>query len=294
MAIRIYSKLIFTALLALAMPCFGKDAAAPVVKQFPLDEHTVYDIPISTDAPTTVMFPSAPTALEGARITTQPDQPAPVLLSHTPGRYYFSVRALAPDATATLNVIHKQQTYILRFAASPEPYGSVTFFDEQREHVHNKQGGRAATETLLTVLDRAKSHRLVKSQRPDAVRHVEHRALATNNVTYYKDFTVTVEEVFRFDAEDTLVFKIRMSNSGDAEIAYQPKKMGVRIGNRVYPASVTDASGLIPPRAETIAYLAITGTPAGGQGNLSIKNDFKILVPLVKRTAPRAVTPRKP
>ena len=47
-----------------------------VIKQFPLDARTVYEVPISRDAPTTLMFPSPITGLEGgdareATVTTK-------------------------------------------------------------------------------------------------------------------------------------------------------------------------------------------------------------------------------
>jgi len=292
MELRIHSKLICTAIAALAFaaPGFAKKADAPMIKQFPLDEQTVLEIPISQDAPTTVMFPSAPTALEGAHITTQPDQPAPVMLSHTPGRFYFSVRALQPDARATLNVIHKNKTYIFRFSVSEQPYGSVTLFEERIGGglAHASRG--VEPEMLLSLLDRAKSYRLVKDQRPDAVRQVEHRAPTANHVTRYENFTVTLEEVFRFEDEDTLVFKIKLQNTGTAEITYVPHNLGVKVGRQIYPASIADASGIIPPKAETIAYFAVTGTPSGDRANLSVKNDFTILVPVTKR---KTTTSRK-
>lgn len=52
-----------------------------VIKQFPLDERTVYEIPIGPDVPTTLMFPSALTAIEGANVSANPDTAAPVLLA---------------------------------------------------------------------------------------------------------------------------------------------------------------------------------------------------------------------
>jgi hypothetical protein len=93
MELRIFTKLTamcVTLLALLVTPGFAGDASprTPVVKQLPLDERIVYEIPISTDAPTTLMFPSAPSALEGANISNNPDAPAPVLMSHLPGRYY--------------------------------------------------------------------------------------------------------------------------------------------------------------------------------------------------------------
>ena len=76
-----------------------------VIKQFPLDERTVYEIPIGPDVPTTLMFPSALTAIEGANVSADPETPAPVLLAYTPGRYFFSVRAADPEAKAAVNVV---------------------------------------------------------------------------------------------------------------------------------------------------------------------------------------------
>ncbi len=266
--------------------------SAPVVKQLPLDERIVYQIPISADAPTTLMFPSAPSALEGAGLTTNTETPAPVLLSHVAGRYYFSVRALTPDARATLNVILQNRTYIIRFAVAANPYGSVTFYEDRITGKSAALARRASPEMLLALLDRAKSFRLVNQQYPEAVQQIEHRApSAPENKTQYRDFSATVEEVYRFDPEDTLVFKIKLENTGDSEIAYQPQSLAVRIGSRLYPASIADASGLIPPRAETVAYFAITGTPDGGRANLSVRNNFNIIVPRVSRDA-RLIAPK--
>ena len=63
-----------------------------------MDERTVYEIPIGRDVPTTLMFPSAISAIEGANVTTNPDTPAPILLTYNAGQYFLSVRALVPKA----------------------------------------------------------------------------------------------------------------------------------------------------------------------------------------------------
>jgi len=287
---------------ALALHAADDAAPAPLVKQLPLDERIVYEIPISTAAPTTLMFPAAPSALEGANITSNPDAPAPVLLSHVAGRYYFSVRAITPDARAVLNVILKNRTYILRFTAvstavstaSPiKPFGSVTFYEDRPSGATGTTGKintkRAAPDSLLTLLDRAKNYRLIRQQYPEAVQQIEMRA--PNDITRYRDFTATVDEVYRFDAEDALIFKITLRSTGDAEVVYQPQSLAARIGAHLYPAAIADASGLIPPRAETCAYFAICGNPDGSRANLSLKNSFNIIVPRVTRDA-QLIAPR--
>lgn len=257
--------------------------AAPVVRQFPLDERTVYEIPISPEAPTTLMFPSALAAIEGANVSASPETPAPVLLAYTPGRSFFSVRALEPGARAAVNVVWKNKTYVLRFAADVEPYGSVMFYEETLAGRNPSSPRRVSPEVLLSLLDRAKGYALVRGQYPEAVQQIDYAT--PGSISYYRDYTVTVEEVFRFDPEDTLVFRLRFENTGDSEVVYQPQRLAVRVGGDVHYAAVADASGIVPPKATTFGYVAITGTPRGGRANLSIKNSFSVIVARVERDA---------
>jgi hypothetical protein len=99
-----------------------------------------------------------------------------------------------------------------------------------------------------------------------------------------------VEEVFRFDPEDTLVFRLRFESTGEEEVVYQPQRLAVRIGANVYYASIADASGIVPPKATTMGYFAITGSPRGGRANLSINNRFGVIVPRVERELKLVVT----
>jgi len=263
----------------------------PAVKQFPLDERVVYEIPISADAPTTLMFPSALTAIEAANVSADPGTPAPVLLAYTAGRTFFSVRALEPDARAAVNVVWKNKTYVLRFAVGAEPYGSVTFYEDELAGRGQSLQRRVTPEVLLGLLDRAKSYALVRSQYPEAIQQIEYAT--PGSVSYYRDYRVTVEEVFRFDPEDTLVFRLRFENTGETEVIYQPQRLAVRVGGNVYYAAVADASGIVPPKATTTAYLAITGTPRGGRANLSVRNHFSVIVQRVERDA-KLIVPDQP
>jgi hypothetical protein len=265
-------------------------SAAPssVIKQFPLDERTVYEVPIGIEVPTTLMFPSSITAIEGANISGDPNKAAPVLLAYTAGQYFFSVRATEPNAKAAVNVVWKNRTFVLRFVSSEVPYGSVTFYEDNLVGRGASRSRRVSAETLLGLLDRAKSHRLVAMQYPEAVQQIDFDA--PGNITLYKDFHVIIEEVFRFDPEDTVVFKLRLDNFGDTQVVYQPQRLAARIGGQVYYASIADASGVIPAKANTTAFFAITGTGSGGRANLSIKNRFSIIVPRVERDAHLVVT----
>ncbi len=259
-------------------------APPPLIKQFPLDERVVYEIPISADAPTTLMFPSALTALEAANVSAHADTPAPVMLAYTPGRYFFSVRAVEPTAKAAVNVVWKNKTYVLRLTAGGNPpCGSVTFYEDDFVERKSARSRSVSPETLLSLLDRAKNFSLLAAQYPEAVSQIERATPLT--ITPYRDYSVILEEVFRFDPEDTLVFRLRFENTGEKEVVYQPQRLAVRVGAHVYYASIADASGIIPPQATTFGYFAVTGTPRGGRANLSVKNYFSIIVSRVERDA---------
>ena len=283
MELRLHYTLIVGLVLCVVARTDVRPLATQVIKQFPLDERTVYEVPISRDSPTTLMFPSAISGLEGANVSASPENPAPVLLAYTPGRYFFSVRALEPNARAGVNVIWKNKTYVIRFVAADQPYASVTFYEDELAGRSVSLQRRVTPEVLLGLLDRAKSFTLVQTQYPEAVQQIERTT--PNTVSLYQDFKVTIEEVFRFDPEDTLVFRVRIESTGEREVVYQPQRLAVRVGQDVYYASISDASGIVPPKASTSAFFAITGTPRGGRANLSPKNAFSIIVPRLERDA---------
>jgi hypothetical protein len=113
-------------------------------------------------------------------------------------------------------------------------------------------------------------------------------------VTDFNDYEIRIEEVFRFNADDTLVFHVTLRNKSDRQVRYLPASFCVRVGNRLYYQSISDAPGVLPANAASTVYFAITGTPDGGRNELSLKNDFTVLVtrlaPLPSSPAVRAFT----
>jgi hypothetical protein len=89
---------------------------------------------------------------------------------------------------------------------------------------------------------------------------------------------VKIKEVFRFDPEDTLIFRVGITNKTANDLQYAPNGFLLRVGERTYPQSISDASGIVPPHTEATAYFAVTGTPNGGRNDISIKNDFYVIL----------------
>ena len=86
--------------------------------------------------------------------------------------------------------------------------------------------------------------------------------------------------MWRFEQEDTLVFRIELENSSDSTIYYKPQDLAVRLEDRIYTQSIADASGVMPPKStrprfsqspatakadETISPLTINGTSCGAR-----------------------------
>jgi hypothetical protein len=284
MAIR-YSTIILGLLLTVsAFAQTGPNYKA--IKEFPLDDRTVYQIKVGKNQVTTIMFPSAISALEGANVTGDPKNPADVLLSHANGRYFFSLRALQEDVSANLNVVWNRKTYVLEIQSDDQPFNSVTFYQPAEPgSAYQKQG--LSPDRLLGLLDKAKAYHLIQSQYPEAIPQVD--TAQPHNRIAYKDFEVEVAEVFRFDPEDTLVFKILLYNRSDREIYYQPQSLAVRVGLDVFSSALSDASGIMPPAyfnpvtkkvepSVSLAYFVVTSTPNGGRNNLAVTNTFNVIV----------------
>jgi len=143
---------------------------------------------------------------------------------------------------------------------------------------------------LLSLLDKAKAFPLLKKQHADAVANAEAKTFGdAPQVTDFDDYEIRIEEVFRFNTEDTLVFHVTLKNKSEKEIRYLPESFCIRVGNRLYYQSVSDAPGVLPPKSASTVYFAITGTPDGGRNELSLKNEFAVLVTRLSPPPPPVV-----
>ena len=249
--------------------------AAPITQK-PLDEFVIYDIPVAQKTgTTTIMFPSEISGLYAKSISVQEQENAGFLISFTPGNFYFSIRALKPDTEDHLTVIFNRKAYVLHLKASDKPSYNVTFYQDDRQ---GKDGGRVAVvpERLLALMDKAKAYPLLAKEAPEALAGVIHAAPALT--TYYEGFNVRIRDVWRFEQDDTLIFRLELENTTDRAVRYNPQDLAIRVENRIYTQSLVDASGVMPPKSLTPAFVAITGNGQGGRNNLAPDNKWNVLV----------------
>lgn len=165
--------------------------------------------------------------------------------------------------------------------ASAQPVFAVTFFQDRGN------GGPKSLppERILSLMDKAKAYPLFAKDCPDALAGVIHHAPDLTN--YYENFSVLVRDVWRFEEEDTVVFRLELVNASDAPIYYKPQDLAVRLGERIYTQSLADASGIMPPKSTTPAFFAITGDGQGGRNHLDPANKWNVLVVRAEGPAPR-------
>jgi len=266
--------------------------AAPreTIQSAQLDDRVVYIVPVATNRVTTISFPGPILAIDAAGVTSDSKMAGQFQLAHTKGSAFFSVKALVPMASANANVRFAKNTYVFQLEESLQPVLSL-ILEAKPTGGGVKPAPNVSPTRLLALLDKAKAFLLLKQQHPEAVANVDFATFAQKpSVTDFIDYEIRIEEAFRFNAEDTVVFHLLLKNNTQAPIHYRPDSFLLRVGNRIYPQSISDAAGLIPPKAETTAYFAVTGTPDGGRNELSLKNEFTVLLERLPAPPPPAAT----
>ena len=270
------NRLIKIILLTLPFNLTSAHAVEHRVQDFVLDDHTVYEVPVSGTRVTTISFPSPIAAIDAALTTSDGKTPGLFQIAHTKGTSYLSVRALAKDATTNLNVRWNNHTYVFELRESGEPWYSVVLQPQPSKSSHAARPLTPAR--LIGLLDKAKAFALLKTQHPDVVADVEHRDLRDQpQLTDCGDYEVRLMEAFRFPEDDTLVFQLTITNRTDKPIEHTPEKLEVHVGDRVLNPSVTDLTGSIAAHETASGYIAIS-TGLEGPYNLSLKNDFTFVL----------------
>lgn len=268
---------------ALSSVSSANDEVSEIQKRL-LKSDKVHSISVSKERITTVSFPDPIASIDGAFMSTQADQPGLFQLAHTKGTSFFSVRSLTDreEAQTNLNVRWEDETYVLLIKQSSNPKLSVIFQRPPQPVKHQARKKSAVTPaTLLGLLDKSKAYHFLNKHHPDtllATQYADHRKKP--QISKQDNFEIRIQEVFRFENQDTLVFHLNLINPTDQEIYYRADSFSIQAGDHSYPQSISDAGGIMKPKTQTTVYVAITGTPHGGKNHLSSKNQFTVRLAL--------------
>ena len=247
--------------------------------EYRLMQGEIYRICVKmNDGVTTIQFPSRISEIAGKNISID-GKGTDFQIAAQPGSYYFNVSALKPGVSTTLTVTYNRQLYILYLIQSDkEAYASVVFGKNsgRRNFTDNvvTSTPKVTPARLVSLIDMAKKYDILKETYPDSLAGVE-RALSRNRYRCGK-YDIHLDEAIRFEEEDTVIFKLRLVNLTENEIKYDKHSFSAHAGDGVYYMSVSDASGIMPPKSETYAWFGITSTPRGGRNNLKAGNDWLI------------------
>ena len=245
--------------------------------EYRLSQGEIYRICVKmNDGVTTVQFPSAITEIAGKNVSAD-GKGADFIIQAQPGSYYFNLAAMKKGAAGTLTVTHNRKLYILYLIQSDkEAYASVVF---GRTANRKNLSGPVVTATpkvsparLVSLIDLAKKYDVLAENHPETVAGCE-RVKFKNRYRCGK-FDIHLLDVTRFEEEDTVIFHVELENLTAEEIAYDKHSFSAHAGNGIYYMSVSDATGLMPPKSRTHAWFGITSTPAGGRNNLKADNDW--------------------
>jgi len=104
------------------------------------------------------------------------------------------------------------------------------------------------------LLDKARAFPLLKAQQPESVadvgfHHLRRQALVSD----FNDYEIQIEQAFPVQCGDTLVFRVAITNEADTPLIYQPDSFALHAGNRLYPQSISDAAGTVPPKGGALS-----------------------------------------
>ena len=247
--------------------------------EYRLMQGEIYRICVKmNDGVTTIQFPSGISEIAGKNISVD-GKGTDFQIAAQPGSYYFNVSALKPGVSTTLTVTYNRQLYILYLIQSDKEADASVVFGKnsgRRNFTDNvvTSTPNVTPARLVSLIDMAKKYDVLKETYPDSLAGVE-RALFRNRYRCGK-YDIHLDEVIRFEEEDTVIFKLRLVNLTENEIKYDKHSFSAHAGDGVYYMSVSDASGIMPPKSETYAWFGITSTPRGGRNNLKAGNDWLI------------------
>ena len=85
--------------------------------------------------------------------------------------------------------------------------------------------------------------------------------------------------IHRFSKDDAIVLQGTVTNETARPIQFDGRAATVQVANEVHPIKLLDCLRPIPANATVPIDVVIQGDIDGGRANLSIQNEFRIILP---------------
>lgn len=269
---------------------------AQAIRELILDPRQAFDLPVSKEI-TTVIFPSAVTAVAGADMLIDAGQgpveieesaPLRFQITHRPGTNFILVKSLQPEAKGRLTAIYEGSAYIIELHS--------VAFDSVASAIFKREVSPSAVKVDapprpvkftprigISLLDRARGYPVLIKSAPKLVEGVTLRA--QNRKIQLPDLEILVQEIYRFSKEDAVVFVLRLKNKTDQVLELAPNTFAARVANERFEQSIASGPRSLAPGESADAEFAVVGLPDGTRNDLSADNAFTILINSSRRTA---------
>jgi hypothetical protein len=272
---------------AIPVLLFADENLASKIMRIPLNLNQPAVVKLGTRGITTLEFPYKIEALDGYgfSLNPAPDGPEFFQISFSKGTNFLSVKATRDGAEGNLTVVLEGKVYCLFCKAVPDPSFVVIFEDGSGKGVSDPHEVLAKNKPvsparLLGFLDKVKAFPALKVSAPEIFQNMD--VTEPNSESSLDGLEVRLRRVIRDNSLDSLGFEVELVNKADKDFVYDPESLGIRVGDEVYPQSISDAGGLILAGKKQMAFFVVTGTATGGRNDLAATNKFEIVMRQVR------------
>ena len=172
----------------------------------------------------------------------------------------------------------------LREAHSDEGRWLARPIDAEEAEERKLTGG---TDRLIQLLKLGKNARVFRAALPHLYRDVESRSVEV--VHDDGEVATVVTKLHRFPSNDAVFLEARIENKTEEALQFDPGSLQVRVGSHTYPAALVDSAAQVPAGGTIPVHLIVRGGANGERAHLSIKNEFRLLMPAYE--SPDALPP---
>jgi hypothetical protein len=244
-------------------------------------------IALSPQLTTTLLFPSAPSGTFGVGLVNSQSAGAngSVQIEHPDNSQIIVLHALSETAAVIMTVLMDGQLYVFDLRSGQEPDVAVTLLKDTatpRALQVTPEEIKAARlkydpELFVGLLRRAHDAALMRKLYPDL-----YQGYNTRGCDYTSDSGVvktTVTQIHRFSKEDAIVLEGTVENETPHPIGFDGRAVTVQVANETHPVKLLDCLRPIPVGATVPIDVVLQGDIDGGRANLSIDNEFRIILP---------------
>jgi hypothetical protein len=246
-------------------------------------------INLSPELTTTLLFPSPLSGTFGLGLVTgnkDSNIGGTVQVEHPEGSNLLVLHALSETSRVLATVLLEGQLYVLDLATGPQPDVAITLVRGDaaapRAVEVTPEEIKAARlkydpELFVGFLRRAHNAALMRKLYPDLFQGYNARA-----VDYTSDSGVvktTVTEIHRFSKEDAIVLEGTVQNESPHPITFDGRAATIQVATETHPVKLLDCLRPIPAGATVPIDVVVQGDIDGGRANLSIDNEFRIILP---------------